>query len=109
MTTQTHLIDPRPRYVTLGDVEFLEIDYAAKYLEGATDTSATLAAFDSDVELGAIPQVSVGTALTTGIVVFRVEPTEVGTFHAIAQISTAEGRKKSWGVQVIVGIDTPLP
>jgi hypothetical protein len=107
MSTNDPLIHPAPRSMTLGDVEFFEIDFDAKYLAGATDTATQLITLTAPTALGASTEEGDGGALASGVVQVRVEPTAVGTYHAIVQILTAEGREKSYGIQVVVSSATP--
>lgn len=107
MSTNTPLIYPRVFPVVLGDVEFIAVDFAAKYLAGATDTAAQLISLTAPAELGASTEEGDGGALASGVVQVRVEPTAVGTYHAIVQILTTEGREKSYGIEVVVSSRTP--
>lgn len=83
------------------DREVYEIDFAAKYLAQSNDTAATLKAVGSDPNITVTPEVSVGGALTSGVVKLAVDdPAAVGDYKVWAQITTAAGRERT-GVIIV--------
>lgn len=83
------------------DREVYEIDFDAKYLAQANDTAAMLKAIGSDAGVTVTPEVSVGGALSSGVVRVAVDdPAAAGDYKVWAQIATAAGRERT-GVIVV--------
>lgn len=85
------------------DREIYELDFDRLYLSTARDTAATLEAISAPAGLTVTPEVTVGGALTSGVVRFAVAQTGgPGSYDVAARISTAAGRKKTGVVTVVV-------
>lgn len=83
------------------DREIYAIDFQSRYLPALGDTAASLNAFTADAGINAAPEVSVGGALSSGVVKFVVPeaPVGAGPWKVAVQILTAAGRKRTGIVQ----------
>jgi len=85
------------------DREIYELDFDRLYLSTARDSAATLEAITAPAGLTVTPEVSVGGALTSGVVRFAAAQTGgPGSYDVSARISTAAGRRKTATVTIAV-------
>ena len=86
------------RLRSTADRDVFDLDYTAKYLEGAADTPASLLGVVADAGLTADARLDVG-----GVVQLAVDnPAAAGTYQVRAQLLTTAGRRKTGAIAVEV-------
>jgi hypothetical protein len=86
------------RLRSTADRDVFDLDFTAKYLEGAADTPASLLGVVADAGLTADARLDVG-----GVVQLAVDnPAAAGTYQVRAQLLTTAGRRKTGAIAVEV-------